>query len=305
MKQAQYQATKVARKDRRVAIATRCERVRTIKRIVGQIALQFPGLKLDNLTERHVMWWVRAMAAGKFSRTGRPPSVGSQKNDLSAIRFLLQRIGKSNLLPKSNAALGIERRRYVATVSVALDLQDHQVDLVHAHSPRFALSLRMMRAFGLRCEESLKVVPIVADRGFELQLQGSWCKNGRPRCVPIVDSTQRALLEPAKAIAGDGSMVPPGLTYAEARSQLRELTAAIGLSHRHGLRHGYVGDRYFALTGGLPPVATGLTRHDVTAEEVHRDRAARSTIALELGHTRRSVLGAYLGSLFRSSRERG
>lgn len=303
MKQAQFQATKIARKDRKVAIATRAERVRTVKRIVGDIERQFPGIKLDNLTERHVMWWVRAMRAGKLSRTRKPPSVGTQKNDLVAMRFLLGRIGKSNLLPRSNSDLGIEKRNYVATLSVAIDVTPEQLELIQAHSPRYALSVQLMRAFGLRCEESLKIVPSVADRGFELHLEGAWCKNGRPRCVPIHDGLQRAVLEKAQAIAGYGSMVPPGLTYVEARSELRKLTAAMGLSHRHGLRHGYVGERYFALTGALPPVVTGLTREDVSEEEVVRDRAARSTIALELGHARRSVLGAYLGSLFRSRRE--
>lgn len=303
MKPAQHSAVKAARKHRHGAISTRCERARTVKRIVGDIVAKFPGLQLENLGKRHVLWWIDAMRRGKLSRGGRPPSIGSQKNDLAALRFLLRRIGKPNLLPKSNADLGVERRDCVRTVSVAIELQPEQVAKIYAHSPRYAICLQLMSEFGLRVEESLKIVPMMADRGFELELRGSWCKNGRARGIPILRTEQRVILEQAKTIAGQGSLIPPGLNYAEARGQLQALTTAIGLNHRHALRHGYAASRYLAMTGALPPVATGLTRADVTAEQVLLDRAARSAIALELGHARRSVLGAYLGSLFRSRRE--
>lgn len=299
MKSAQYMATKITRKNRCGAISTRCERTRTIKRIVGDIAEKFPGLKLENMGPHHVAWWFNAMREGKLSRSGTPPSIGSQKNDLAALRFLLRRIGKPSLLPKSNADLGVEKRDYVRTQSVAINLNAGQIAQVHAHSPRYAICLQLMDAFGLRVEESLKIIPVLADRGFELELKGSWCKNGRPRGVPILKREQRALLEQAKAIAGEGSLIPPGLTYAEARSELQTLTKAIGLNRRHGLRHAYAGERYFSLTGELPPAVSGLTLAEVSKEQLLLDRAARSAIALELGHARRSVLGAYLGSLHR------
>ncbi len=221
MKSAQYSAVKTARKHRYGAISTRSERTRAVKRIVGDIVANFPGLKLENFGRQHVVWWVEAMRIGKLSRSGRPPAIGSQKNDLAALRFLLKRIGKSDLLPKSNTDLGIGRRHCVRTVSVAADLKPEQIAMTHAYSPRYAVCLQLMREFGLRVEESLKIIPIIADRGFELQLSGTWCKNGRPRSVPVLKAEQRALLEQAKAIADQGSLIPPGLTYVEARSQLQ------------------------------------------------------------------------------------
>ena len=300
MRNATYHATKVTRKYRAGAISTRAERIRNVRRIVADIEAQFRGIKLENIASRHVAWWVDAMKSGALSGNGQQPAVGTQKNLLSALRFLLKRLGKLNLLPKTNAELGIAQRRHVGTVSAAINVTPEQLELVAAHQPRYALCVQLMRVFGLRCEESLKLVPLLADRGRELYLEGSWCKNGRSRSVPVLTREQRSVLESAKGLAGEGSMVPPGMNYFEARTQLRRISEAVGLNHRHGLRHAYVHDRYLTLTGELPPVVTGLTASELSIEQKRRDRAARDSIALELGHSRRSVLGAYLGSLNRS-----
>lgn len=302
MRNATYHATKVTRKYRAGAISTRAERIRNVRRIVADIEAQFRGIKLENIASRHVGWWVDAMKSGALSGNGQQPAVGTQKNLLSALRFLLKRLGKANLLPKTNAELGIAQRDYVRTVSVAIDVAPEQLHTVAAYQPRYALCLQLMRSLGLRCEESLKLVPLLADRGREVCLEGSWCKNGRPRCVPVLTAQQRSVLESAKSLAGEGSMVPVGLNYLEARTQLRGIAGAVGLNHRHGLRHAYAHDRYRILTGQPPPVLSGLTAADANAEQILRDRTARDIIARELGHSRRSVLGAYLGSLYRSGR---
>ena len=46
------------------------------------------------------------------------------------------------------------------------------------------LSLRLQAAFGLRREESIKIVPSWADRGNSLALKDSWTKGGRQREIP-------------------------------------------------------------------------------------------------------------------------
>jgi integrase len=58
----------------------------------------------------------------------------------------------------------------------------------------------------------------------------------------------------------------------------------------HGLRHGYAGDRYEAVTGVAAPVRGGMAPDPAT------DEHARLQVAEELGHARLQIASAYLGS---------
>ena len=58
----------------------------------------------------------------------------------------------------------------------------------------------------------------------------------------------------------------------------------------HGLRHEYAQGRYRACSGVEAPVRGG------PVIESARDTAARLTVAQELGHARKQISGAYLGS---------
>ena len=68
-----------------------------------------------------------------------------------------------------------------------------------------------------------------------------------------------------------------------------------GLHHLHGLRHAYAQNRYEELAGWSCPAAGGPVARDLTPEQRERDRDARVTISLELGHEREAVTAAYLG----------
>src|SRR5437667_7677687 len=74
------------------------------------------------------------------------------------------------------------------------------------------ISLRLQAAFGLRREESIKIVPMWADRGHSLVLKDSWIKGGRQREIPIRSLEQRQLVDEAKALAKGKSLVAPGYT---------------------------------------------------------------------------------------------
>ncbi|MBX4276873.1 integrase domain-containing protein, partial [Mycobacterium tuberculosis] len=69
----------------------------------------------------------------------------------------------------------------------------------------------LQMAFGLRLEESLKFRPGYADSGNAVTLEGSWCKGGRERTVPIIHDQQRSLLDDVHRVCGAGSLIPPGM----------------------------------------------------------------------------------------------
>src|SRR5438128_7412753 len=71
------------------------------------------------------------------------------------------------------------------------------------------ISLRLQAAFGLRREESIKIIPKWADRGDRLVLKDSWTKGGRTREIPVRSLEQRQLVEEAKALAKGKSLVAP------------------------------------------------------------------------------------------------
>ena len=112
-----------------------------------------------------------------------------------------------------NAALGIPDRQYVTNESKARELTPAFGDIDMIKSPHVRMSLELQRAFGLRPEEALKIRPAWAERGTKLVLQGSWTKGGRPREIRILTQHQREVLDQAKALAGNGSLIPREKNY--------------------------------------------------------------------------------------------
>jgi Phage integrase, N-terminal/Integrase len=132
-------------------------------------------------------------------------SVGTIKNRMSDVRWWAEKIGKPEVVARSNDHYGIDRRVYVTNESKARQLDDEKVAAVS--DPHVAMSLRLQEAFGLRREEAMKLQPATADHGDRLERAPSWCKGGRGREVPIRTPEQRALLDEARGLAGDGSLI--------------------------------------------------------------------------------------------------
>ncbi len=123
-------------------------------------------------------------------------------------------------------------------------------------------------------------------------------KGGRdaPRWVPVTEGIRAALAAAIAARpAGSRNLLAPGETYKAWRSG--ELRAGREILHTHGIkgyhdaRAAYACARYAQLTGQQAPVVAGQR----TAAKAD-DRAARQTIAVELGHGRSDVARAYVGS---------
>jgi hypothetical protein len=253
--------------------------------------LGFRGLRLRNLRHKHLEKVLAAWQTGKPE--GRPIGNATLKNRLASLRWLLEKVGKSTLLPESNRALGIQARNYIPEQSKAMTLTEDVLKRVTDN--HIYHSFRMQDAFGLRRCEAMKIQPNWADRGNKLVLKSSWTKGGRPREIPIRTEYQREVLSTAKAFARNGSLIPVRKSYREHLMTWEYQTRRAGLSKTHGLRHGYAQRRYEELTGRKAPILGGTPTKELTGALKEHDRQARLQIASELGHSRSEITNVYLG----------
>ncbi|MCL1860879.1 MAG: integrase domain-containing protein [Proteobacteria bacterium] len=245
----------------------------------------FNQLRAVNLKMKHVMCLV-----GQWQQTGL--SAGTVKNRMAHVRWLAEKLGKAGMIPKENAQLGIAERQFANTENKAQEL-DGRLDRVA--DPYVHMSLQLQAAFGLRREEAIKIKPSIADRGQALALQASWCKGGRERAIPILTAGQRAALDAAHALAGQGSLIPADKSYVKQQRAYDAQTKAAGLANMHGLRHQYAQGRYEALAGWKCPKAGGPSRSTLKGTGREIDRQARLTISRELGHSRLAIVANYIG----------
>jgi len=287
MRDMNYELKQLCQRNRDGSFATQANREAILSRVADQLHdLGYRHMTAQSLKPKHVerlvgQWQAEHLAAGTI------------KNRMAALRWWAEKIGKPNILGRDNAVHGIAERCHVTNVSKAHDLDAGR--LTGISDPYTALSLRMQEAFGLRREESIKLCPAWADRGEVLQLKASWTKGGRERSIPIRTPEQRGLLEEVKQLAGAGSLIPATMSYKDQLNRFKAQIAKAGITHVHGLRHGYAQARYRQLTGWKAPAAGGPTTKQLTPEQKAIDREARLAISRELGHERESVTAIYLG----------
>jgi site-specific recombinase XerD len=219
------------------------------------------------------------------------------KNRMAALRWLTQKINKPNLIPKHNQQLNIGKRNYLPTHNKAI----HNPDFSNITDPFIKASLALQAHFGLRRSESIKIIPSLAYQPGDthLKLQGSWCKNGRPREIPIRTEAQRACLAQAIDIASQTkyqSLIPSHKNFKQQRDHYDKTIQRAGFKNLHGLRHAYAQQRYLELTGFAAPIAGGPSRKSLTPEQKALDKQARFIITKLLGHSRVSVVRNYCGS---------
>lgn len=222
-------------------------------------------------------------------------SDATQKNRMAHLRWWAQKVGKQNVIPRTNSELGIGRRSYVTKESKAVTVSGEKLETIK--DERLRTSLELQKAFGLRREECLKFQPAHAQSGGpdKIILQDSWCKGGRPREVPVTNDYQREVLARALALVGNGSMIPPDKKYVEQLKKYENTTNRAGLSKLHGLRHEYAQQRYRDLTGWESPASGGPTAKELTDDQRVWDFEVRLQISQELGHNRESITAVYLG----------
>ncbi len=249
----------------------------------GFINLSATGLKPKHVTALLERWKAEGL------------SDGTLKNRMSHLRWWAEKIGKQNVIPRLNSALGIARRQYVTNKSKAREISPEALALIK--DERLRVSLELQRAFGLRREECLKFQPAYAMSGDydKILLKASWCKGGRAREVPILTDYQRDVLDRAAALAGAGSMIDARQSYIERLKQYENATNRAGMSKLHGLRHEYAQRRYMELTGWASPATGGPAAKELSTEQKEKDWAVRLQISQELGHNREAITAVYLG----------
>jgi hypothetical protein len=288
MRDLNYALKQLCRRNRDGSYATQAGREYILDLIADQLEeIGFRHMDAHSLKPKHAEKLVERWLA-----EGRSP--GTIKNRMAALRWWAQKIGKENVVARSNAAYAIPDRVYVTNISKAKELDMDKLQHIPDHLIHMSLCLQAL--FGLRREESIKIIPAWADRGDRLVLKGSWTKGGREREIPIRTPEQRQLLDEAKAHAKGKSLIAPG--YRTYRDHLRHFCyqcERVGIHAFHGHRHFYAQARYKELTGSACPARGGPIAKQLTPTQKALDGEARLTISREMGHHREQITAVYLG----------
>jgi hypothetical protein len=166
---------------------------------------------------------------------------------------------------------------------------------------RIAALVEVARALGLRLREACMLNARAAlgqamKHGAVNITAGT--KGGRghrvDRWVPVSGAAIGCLVRAAKAQGQGRNLIPPDLSWRQWNSKVHHVWASVrddyGLKKIHDLRAAYACERYQRLTGSAAPVVAGRLCADRST-----DRAARQTIAQELGHARIEVVATYIG----------
>jgi hypothetical protein len=283
-----YDFKQICHHNRDGSYATQADRQNILDLVADQLhAMGFRGLHAQGFKPKHVEKLVERWLAEHLAP-------GTLKNRMSHLRWLAQKIGKENIVERTNAAYGIRDRVYVANVDKAKDLNMEKLEQVRCSYT--GMSLRLEDGFGLRREASIKIVPALADKGDTLVLKASWNKGGREIRIPIRTAEQRQLLDEAKALAKGKSLIAPGYaTYRDYLQHFRHECERVGIHGVHGHRHRYAQRRYHQLTRWECPARGGPTAKQLTKEQKARDHEVRLQISHELGHGRPQISAVYLG----------
>ena len=282
-----YELKQLCARNRDGSFATQADRERILTLVANQLReMGFVNMQAQSLKPKHVEELVERWTAEGLS-------TGTVKNRMTELRWWVEKIGKANVVAKSNDVYGIADRRYVTNVSKARQLTAG--DLAQVTDPYSRVSLQLQAAFGLRREESHKIQPAWADRGDRLVLKDSWTKGGRAREIPIRHVEQRQVLDEAKRVAGRGSLIPADQSYVQQLRRFEYQCDKADIHRVHGHRHQYAQARYRELTGWPAPAAGGPRSKELTREQKLIDRDARLTISRELGHEREQVTAIYCG----------
>ena len=222
------------------------------------------------------------------------------KNYMAKLRKLSILINKPDLVKPSNDEYLISKRSYIPTYNKAIN----QVDFTQCQDPIIQLSLEAQYLFGLRREESMKLVLSEAWQGTHLVIKPSWTKGGVGRILDITSKEQRQWLEQAlKQIPYGHSLIPKDTSYKQHLRQYQVHTERMGLKKCHGLRHAYAQRRYREISAQLSPnnqslecpITGGAPSKLLRGSAKEVDRETREIISRELGHSRIAITKIYLG----------
>jgi hypothetical protein len=220
------------------------------------------------------------------------------KNRLAQLRYVCHKINKSQIMTANNDTYLPEK-----IVHEFKNKAIYDIDLNKIPNPYVQNSLKLQQAFGLRREESIKLIPSIADKGDKLYLQASWTKGGIARYIPIRTEEQRQILNQLNSFLPRGaSLIPEDKSYIQQENAYVAAARQAGFSNLHGLRYAYAQRRYAELTaqlsggnGWVCPYQGGLPKYMMSHEQKAIDNQARLTVSNELGHSRIEITKKYIG----------
>jgi len=198
------------------------------------------------------------------------------------------------------------KRKYVTNVDRSwtgngVDIETKIAEIA-CHDYRASVVLELCHVFGMRIAESLKFRPHESAREPDRIHLTRGTKNGRPREVfydeDPIGALQRAVIQKAMELCAEfESMIPTGVPFVTYRRRMYYILERYGLTKAilgvttHGLRHEYAVAYFERHTGTQAPV------RDVESTVRPGDFAkVRTTLSENLGHSRLSITGAYLGN---------
>jgi hypothetical protein len=226
------------------------------------------------------------------------------QNLLSSVNVVLEAMRCDQRVRVAPAAFVGQRSRTRTDPPAGLDQKAvHQCanQLRQNGHERIAAMMEVARGLGLRLREASLLNARVAlgqvKRHGAVNITAG-TKGGRghhvDRWVPVSGAAMGCLSRAAKAQGQDRNLIPSDLSWRQWNSRVHHVWSAVrddyGLKKIHDLRAAYACDRYKQLTGSAAPVVAGRLIADRSI-----DRAARLTIAHELGHARTEVVSAYIG----------
>lgn len=261
----------------------------------------------ENLTTKHI----EALCKDWYKEGFKPKTI---QGNLSHLRILCRWIGKGEMVKDAAHYLPQVPREELRVKTIAekskswaangIDVAE-KVREADALDWRFGIMLRMAVAFGLRRMEVIQCIPWKVDRGNKFSAYKT--KGGRPRDIYIDTDEQRKVLDHVKALLKpnermgwltqcDGSKAT--LEYSLAK--WNKMLAKIGITKQasnctgHGLRAQYAENA--ALIADMIPPTLGGSGGQMPKAVLDLKRIQVSEL---LGHSRKSVTGAYYGSFGR------
>jgi site-specific recombinase XerC len=264
--------------NREGAYETQRKRSDQLAGVAGTLHEQFGLQKWANLGAKHVAFVVERW---KVEDTGRRTIEGQ----LSHLRWLVRKIGKANLLPRTNAELGVEPGPRHTRAGKFVPEEKLAEILGGVTDPRLRMAILLGRHLGLRNREAMLFRPWGDWDGERIWVKRG-TKGGRPRYLFLHNAQQREVLEQARTLVGggDAALIPNEARTFKAwagRCYGRLRAAGMGRASGvlfHDLRRTYAGTRMDYL---------------VRVRSLTREHAAR-IVTRELGHSRLEVLRWYL-----------
>jgi integrase len=294
LRSAQYSINECLKLNKNYSFASQADMRHMLNRCIKDLDEQgYMVAHINGLKPKHIHILVE-----HWKKQGKNPA--TIKNYMSKLRKVSVLLDKPQLVKTGNDAYQITQRSYMPTHNKAI----HHVDFTKCTDPLIRLSLEAQSLFGLRREESLKLVLSEAWQGNCLKIKPSWTKGGIGRTLHITNEEQRQWLSKAiQQVPTGQSLIPASRTYKQHLSHYQVQTKQMGIKKCHGLRHAYAQRRYRELTrefdpnnkGLLSPIEGGKSTKLLNSHERSLDYRAREIISRELGHSRLAITKIYCG----------